>query len=717
MRRENSAVIAVILGLGTLCEGAVIHPSRMPSMHGVRQEGSWIPSGKGNRPFVPMLRLAGGGKLEDDGVEQLPGGGEGMLDLSGDGGVLKRINVAGYMSPILSKGDEISISVVGRVVKSGEVFLNRTNNDPLIFRFGMGEVVPGLEMGVASMKQGEEASLIVRGDAEYGYGEEPPWRVIPPRADIEFTVELQCWGERDLTDGQGQVMLKVIRHDREFEFEQPGKDDEVLIEVSGERTRDGMLTAAPEGPSWIKLSEGLIPRGLALAICELRSGMTANVTLIGSWAFTMRQLDTAGEEMLDEDDKKAEKTPFFHPNQTAFLRSRSDRQFLVGVASMTRGDVFRYTVTLHNFHSFSYVTPDRELAVKLMDQGVQDFHLSDVSDGDDVDVYVEAWIPKDGFREDKTEVLPRNKYSITVGDGTVPRGLDLALRSLRVKQRSRVIMPTTRYARPMLNQTQFEPLFTLPETTGVEIDVEILNKTIAKARRPGKLLESAARRREQGNALFRADEIFDAVTKYEQGLALVDAARGMPKLVRRSRKKKRAGGSSPHFDDGEGKESEEERERRGVGGEGKGKGKIQEEDVGGEDEREVAATTLTTGMDSSTAGGTGATGGLEWQALAVGLNLNVASCRIRQEKYEDAREAAETALAIEPNSAKGHLRLGEAFFGLGDFEACLREMEDAKRADPHGPVGRAAAGVIQAVKEEKLARDRQDRGLYAKMFG
>ena len=49
----------------------------------------------------------------------------------------------------------MSIAVVGKV--PGTVFLNRTASDPLVFRWGKGEIVRGLEIAVDSMKHSERA--------------------------------------------------------------------------------------------------------------------------------------------------------------------------------------------------------------------------------------------------------------------------------------------------------------------------------------------------------------------------------------------------------------------------------------------------------------------------------------------------------------------------------------------------------------------------------
>ncbi len=50
-------------------------------------------------------------------------------------------------------------SVVGR---ENSTFLNRTESNPLVFRYLRGEIVRGLEIAIADMKQGEQVDASTR---------------------------------------------------------------------------------------------------------------------------------------------------------------------------------------------------------------------------------------------------------------------------------------------------------------------------------------------------------------------------------------------------------------------------------------------------------------------------------------------------------------------------------------------------------------------------
>lgn len=86
-------------------------------------------------------------------------------------------------------GKTVSVLYTGALM-DGSVFdaSSRHGNTPISFVLGRGQVIPGWEEGIALMRKGEKAQLLI--PSALGYGSQSPSSSIPANSVLRFDVEL-----------------------------------------------------------------------------------------------------------------------------------------------------------------------------------------------------------------------------------------------------------------------------------------------------------------------------------------------------------------------------------------------------------------------------------------------------------------------------------------------------------------------------------------------
>ena len=133
------------------------------------------------------------------GTAQAPG----SAPAGGDAASVTPAPPAGYVQTELAagsgtqaaKGAQVTVKYTGWIYDAskpdnkGTKFDSTDDHDPITFRLGNGEVIPGWDRGLEGMRVGGKRRLVIPPDLGYG-AEGTPGGPIPPNAGLVFDVEM-----------------------------------------------------------------------------------------------------------------------------------------------------------------------------------------------------------------------------------------------------------------------------------------------------------------------------------------------------------------------------------------------------------------------------------------------------------------------------------------------------------------------------------------------
>uniref|UniRef100_A0A8D8X685 peptidylprolyl isomerase n=1 Tax=Cacopsylla melanoneura TaxID=428564 RepID=A0A8D8X685_9HEMI len=153
-----------------------------------------------------------------------------VIDLTGDGGVLKEIKTPGVGDSTPSAGCKVKVHYTGTLL-DGTVFdSSKTRGEPFEFDLGKGQVIKAWDRGIATMKKDEVAVFTCKPDYAYGKQGSPP--TIPADATLVFEVEMISWEAEDISPNHdGGMRREILEEGGSFSTPKDGAPVEITLKA------------------------------------------------------------------------------------------------------------------------------------------------------------------------------------------------------------------------------------------------------------------------------------------------------------------------------------------------------------------------------------------------------------------------------------------------------------------------------------------------------
>ncbi|CAH2052338.1 unnamed protein product [Thlaspi arvense] len=160
----------------------------------------------------------------------------------------------GFETP--ENGDEVEVHYTGTLLDGTKFDSSRDRGTPFKFTLGQGQVIKGWDIGIKTMKKGENAVFTIPSELAYGESGSPP--TIPASATLQFDVELLSWSSVKDVCKDGGVFKKILSVGEKWE--NPKDLDEVLVMYEA-RLEDGTVVGKSDGVEFTVKDDGFGEKG------------------------------------------------------------------------------------------------------------------------------------------------------------------------------------------------------------------------------------------------------------------------------------------------------------------------------------------------------------------------------------------------------------------------------------------------------------------------
>ncbi|KAK5804843.1 Peptidyl-prolyl cis-trans isomerase FKBP65 -like protein [Gossypium arboreum] len=394
----------------------------------------------------------------------------------GKNGLKKKVVKEGEGWENPSSGDEVEVHYTGTLLDGTKFDSSRDRGTPFKFKLGQGQVIKGWDEGIKTMKKGENAIFTIPAELAYGESGSPP--TIPPNATLQFDVELLSWTSVKDICKDGGIFKKILVEGEKWE--NPKDLDEVFVKYEA-CLEDGTLISKSDGVEFT-VGDGYFCPALAKAVKTMKKGEKVLLTVKPQYGFGEDGRPATGGECA------------VPPNATLHI-----------------------TLELVSWKSVSDITKDKRVLKKIVKEGEG---YERPNDGTVVQVKLIGKLPdgkiftKKGYDEEP--------FEFKIDEEQVIDGLDKAVKTMK-KGENALITIQPEYA--FGSSESHQELAVVPANSTVYYEVEMVSfvkeKESWEMDTPQKI-EAAGKKKEEGNALFKAGKFERASKRYEKAVSFIE---------------------------------------------------------------------------------------------------------------------------------------------------------------------------------------------------